>query len=251
MKKISVLLIILILCSVLAHSENLYFIDDFNQNIPAEKRGFFDWVNNNSGILSLIFSCVVAISAGIYAWLTWSLVSETKKMRKVQTEPEVCAYLQIKPGWGRSLQLVIHNIGLGTAFNVKYEIKFVYNQDIIKKLNEKKAKSLKSRNLKNEVNILPPNQKVFPYIIVYSIGKTEIYEYLDIEISYKNQKNEEVKKQFTPHLSEFIDVEGMRDDWPDELITKIYGVSETISGLKSELSDLNKTISESFKKHKS
>ena len=47
------------------------------------------FLNQNSGALTVIFTAVVTISTLVYAVLTAVLVSETKKMREVQTEPKV------------------------------------------------------------------------------------------------------------------------------------------------------------------
>ena len=61
--------------------------------------GFFNCLNNNSGAFQVLFSAIVAFSTMVYAYFTWRLVSETRRMRKIQTTPEVCAYIQAKPGW--------------------------------------------------------------------------------------------------------------------------------------------------------
>jgi hypothetical protein len=46
-------------------------------------------INQNSGLMTLLFSGVVAVSTLIYAILTWQLVSETRKTREAQTEPKI------------------------------------------------------------------------------------------------------------------------------------------------------------------
>jgi hypothetical protein len=46
-------------------------------------------LNQNLGIISLVFAGVVAISTIIYALLTWKLVNETSKLREFQTEPRI------------------------------------------------------------------------------------------------------------------------------------------------------------------
>ena len=49
-----------------------------------------EFLNQNSGAFSVLFSGLVALATVVYVVLTWKLVSETKKMRKVQTEPKIC-----------------------------------------------------------------------------------------------------------------------------------------------------------------
>jgi hypothetical protein len=46
-------------------------------------------INQNSGLMTLLFSGVVAVSTFFYAILTWQLVSETRKTREAQTEPKI------------------------------------------------------------------------------------------------------------------------------------------------------------------
>lgn len=47
------------------------------------------FLNANSGALNVIFTGVVTIATAVYAVLTWKLVSETRQMREVQTEPKI------------------------------------------------------------------------------------------------------------------------------------------------------------------
>jgi membrane protein implicated in regulation of membrane protease activity len=57
------------------------------------------FLNTNNGALNVVFSGVVAISTVIYAYLTHSLVSETKKLRKYQIEPEIIITMEPKEGY--------------------------------------------------------------------------------------------------------------------------------------------------------
>lgn len=74
-----------------------------------------DFFNQNSG-------AVVAIATIAYAILTRKLVSETKKMRKSQTEPKVWAYIQSKEGSINFILMIVENIGLGPAYNIKFKV---------------------------------------------------------------------------------------------------------------------------------
>jgi hypothetical protein len=40
-----------------------------------------EWMNNNAGVMDLLFSLVVAFATTFYAVLTWKLVGETTRMR--------------------------------------------------------------------------------------------------------------------------------------------------------------------------
>jgi hypothetical protein len=80
------------------------------------------WVNDNAALFDLIFAFVVAISTVVYAYLTYKLVTETRAMRRVQTEPRL--EIAIKPFEDsiHLLRLHVKNIGLGAARDVTFDI---------------------------------------------------------------------------------------------------------------------------------
>jgi hypothetical protein len=45
-----------------------------------------DSLNDNSGVITVIFAFIIAIVPVIYAILTWRLISETRRLRETQTE---------------------------------------------------------------------------------------------------------------------------------------------------------------------
>ena len=72
-------------------------------------------------ILIVVFTGVVAFSTGVYAFLTWRLVSETRRMREVQTEPRVSMSLALSDRFGNGgLELVIRNEGQGAAEKIRF-----------------------------------------------------------------------------------------------------------------------------------
>jgi hypothetical protein len=67
----------------------------------------------------------VTISTVVYSILTGKLVSETTKMRQVQTEPKI--EITIKP-FDFAINIVrlhVRNIGLGPAINVTFNMKVI------------------------------------------------------------------------------------------------------------------------------
>ena len=112
-----------------------------------------EFLNQNSGAFAVIFSAVVAIATIVYAILTWRLVSETRKMREAQTEPKISATIQPREEWINFIDMVIQNIGLGPAYNIKFEI----NPDF----EYIKGKFLSELGfMKNALKYLAPNQKL-------------------------------------------------------------------------------------------
>src|ERR1051326_4968339 len=69
-----------------------------------------------------IFSGVVALSTLVYAVLTSRLVTETSKMRHVQSDPQIgISVVQSKDAFGFA-DMLIRNDGAGPAVDVRFEI---------------------------------------------------------------------------------------------------------------------------------
>jgi hypothetical protein len=77
-----------------------------------------DALNRNSGVINLLFSSVVAVATVFYAILTLRLVSETRRMREVQTEPTLSVWLEPSEHGVNFLNLIIANVGQGSAQNI-------------------------------------------------------------------------------------------------------------------------------------
>ena len=57
--------------------------------ILFSNKWFLNFLNSNTGSFTLLFTFIVALATVVYAVLTWRLVSETEKLRIVQTEPDI------------------------------------------------------------------------------------------------------------------------------------------------------------------
>ncbi len=83
---------------------------------------FFNYLNQNAGAFSVLFSAVVALSTAFYALLTARLVSETRNVRKAQTEPRLSVSIQPREEWISGIDMVIENIGMGPAYDIRFKI---------------------------------------------------------------------------------------------------------------------------------
>jgi hypothetical protein len=79
-----------------------------------------DFLNKNSGALNVVFTGVVTVATAVYAVLTWKLVTETRLMREVQTEPKLTVTLHSIDEAIHIVRLHFRNIGQGPAFGVKF-----------------------------------------------------------------------------------------------------------------------------------
>ena len=93
-------------------------------------------LNQNAGALTVLFTAAVAVSTIFYAILTWRLVSETRKMRKVQTEPKIHISTEHHERAFQIVYLKITNIGLGPAQNVSFNPTIILGGESAEKLLE-------------------------------------------------------------------------------------------------------------------
>lgn len=94
------------------------------------------FLNENAGALTVVFTAVVAISTVVYAILTARLVSETRRMRMVQTEPRIevtITHLDIAIHF---IRLRIKNVGLGGAKNICFDFSVMSGGESAQKLLE-------------------------------------------------------------------------------------------------------------------
>ena len=82
-----------------------------------------EFLNKNSGALTVLFTAVVTIATIVYAALTRVLVNETRMMREVQTEPKLQVTVSSLDFAIHIVRLHVRNVGLGPALNVTFKPK--------------------------------------------------------------------------------------------------------------------------------
>jgi hypothetical protein len=88
----------------------------------VERMNILEFLNLNSGAVTAISTVVLTIVTFVYVLLTRSISKETEIMRKTQTEPNISAIIQPDERYINWINLIIQNIGLGPAYNVKFEL---------------------------------------------------------------------------------------------------------------------------------
>ena len=69
-----------------------------------------EFLNQNAGALTVMFTAVVTLSTVVYAILTAALVKETGRMRQAQTEPKIEITLRPSDEWINLIRLHLKNI---------------------------------------------------------------------------------------------------------------------------------------------
>ena len=81
-----------------------------------------EFLNQNAGVLSTLFSGIVMLATVVYAILTATLVKETRRMRESQTEPRIEVTACPREEFVSIITLRVKNIGLGPAYDVRFKL---------------------------------------------------------------------------------------------------------------------------------
>ncbi len=163
------------------------------------------FLNSNSGALSIVFSAIVTAATVVYSILTWKLVTETRRMRKAQTDARVSISLSVSEKWVNLIDLVVRNEGVGPAFDIQFEISIVSPEECDKKLIETIDKL---GFLKRGIPYLSPGQAVKSFLT----SMADNYEQkrkaaIEVKIKYKTSSGENSEEQY---LLDFSVFEGLR-----------------------------------------
>jgi hypothetical protein len=149
------------------------------------------FVNQNSG-------AILALTTIIYAVITSRMLYETKKMRQSQTEPDVFITVQPQEGVRVILNLVIQNIGLGAA----YDLRFKVEPDI----KVRSGKNLSDINfMKHGFRYLAPKQKLECFI-AGSMEEAQKKEDIlhEITVYYRNKNKKSYEASFVLDFTEYF-----------------------------------------------
>ena len=206
------------------------------------------------GVLTLLFTCVVAISTSVYAVLTWSLVKETKKMREIQTNPLIGIGVQTREEWINFIDMKIENVGHAPAYNIKFKV--------ISDFEYAKGQKLSELNLiKHGLDYLGPNQKIQFFLTSFLEDAENKKIPFEIEVSYENSFHETKKRLFKIDLTQLIGLLQLGEPPLYKMSKSIEKLSQNIEHLssgfkkmkiirytKKEIEDENKKFLEAIKK---
>lgn len=87
--------------------------------------GILQALNDNAGALQVVFSGLVTLATGVYAVLTWKLVTETRRVRRAQTDAKVAVGLDCRPEYRSFVELFVRNEGVGPAYDVRFKVEML------------------------------------------------------------------------------------------------------------------------------
>ena len=178
---------------------------------------------------TLLFAFVVTLSTVCYALLTWSLVSETKKLREAQTEPKIAAWFELSIHLPFAY-LRIQNIGLGPAFNISFELddeaKNPAGQLLIEDF-------LKTSFLNTGVEYLGPRQELSSRALIREDSKKEIEAVLTVKIKYRSTQNQEYTDTYRLDMAELRSYSNLGEQQLQSIASSLKGIERKLDRLKS------------------
>ena len=146
------------------------------------------FLNDNSGALSVIFSAVVTLATAVYAVLTWQLVSETRRMRKVQTEPKLEITLRSVDEAIHIQRLHVRNIGLGPALQISFSPKVLAGGDGGKALLDELTET---NFFRTGISYLGPSEERYShYTQMHENHDAKVASVLAFDVSYRSATNQ-------------------------------------------------------------
>jgi hypothetical protein len=82
-------------------------------------------LNDNAGAIQVIFAALVTLATLVYAGLTWSLVTETRRMRRAQTDAKMVIGLDVREEQINLVELFVRNEGVGSASDIRFDVEML------------------------------------------------------------------------------------------------------------------------------
>lgn len=157
------------------------------------------FLNQNSGAIQVVFSGLVTLATLIYAVLTWKLVSETRRMRKAQTDAKVTVGISSRKEVISFLDFFVRNEGVGPAYNIKFKIHQISSGDesIITKITSLGF-------IEKGLDYLSPNQEIRTFLTsMLERFETIIETALRVMVTYHTSSGEELSDSYSLDFSIF------------------------------------------------
>lgn len=141
------------------------------------------------------------IATIVYALLTARLVKETQHMRELQTEPKIEVIASPKEEFVNIISLRVKNIGLGSAYNITFDLSGESNSEAeIKLINDFSKSQFITKGLK----YLGPQQELHSsFTSMFEDSESKISSRLLINVNYENSFGKLYKENVNIYFEEF------------------------------------------------
>ena len=183
--------------------------------------------------LTLLFTGVVAAATVVYAWLTWSLVSETRRMRRVQTDARVAVTVMPSPYAFGFADLLVRNFGAGAATDVKFEI-------VETKPGQGDAETLKALRgfgfMKNGFGYMAPGYEHRTFLVGI-VGRSEqtVQTNIHVRVTYRSPSGEAHDECYPIDLTQFWNRFRLGDPPMDRIAKELELLRKQVERIRQQM----------------
>lgn len=191
---------------------------------------FLTSLNQNSGAIQVLFSGLVTVATVVYAILTWSLVRETTRMRKAQTDAKVMVGVNCRKETINFLDFYIVNEGMGPAYDIKFKLSCSSvgegDTSIVTKLNELGF-------IQKGIDYLSAKQEIRTFLTsMLENFEAKIQTVVKVEASYRTGAGDVVKDNYIIDFSVFRGLNQLGE--PD-----LYKIAKSIEKIEKNIEHLS------------
>lgn len=184
------------------------------------------FLNDNAGAITALFTIVVALSTVIYAYLTHVLVKENRLLRKHQTQPALALYVTPTERWINVLELVIVNNGGGVAHNIHWDIKPQRSE--LKKY----GFAINSLALFDGLTHLAPGQELRTYLgTAIDLLNEPILNELIISATYQDALEQKLRTSVKIRVKQYEGIMRLGESPIEEITKSLKEISSTFTSI--------------------
>lgn len=188
-----------------------------------------DFLNKNSGALNVVFTGVVTVATAVYAALTWKLVSETRLMREVQTEPKLAVTMKSIDEAIHIVRLHFRNIGQGPAYDVKFAPRIEFGNELSSVL---LAEFTEPNYFKTGLSYLGPNEeRVSMFTELTKNYDEKLSTVLAFDVIYKSVTGKSYRDTLTVDMSQYKGTERLGKP-------HLYAIAQSLESLQKDVDRL-------------
>lgn len=139
------------------------------------------FLNENAGAIQALMAVLLVLITAYYAWQTRETVKTMQRAEEERSRPRMVVYLEPREEWLNFVEIVVANIGQGTARNVQ----FSFNQDLVLTVRGSREEKLSDIGfIKNGIPSFAP-QRVIRRFFISLIGRVEELQKSNIVLTIK------------------------------------------------------------------
>jgi hypothetical protein len=156
------------------------------------------WLDTHNGLVTAAATIVIALSAVLTTYLTRTLASENRLLRKAGTEPEVVVYLMPDGRFPTMVNFVLANIGRGPALNVEFTF------DAHESDSTSHNVQLSNRTDRKAISVLPQDEKIVAFFGAgHELYRDPRLAPFKVRVDYKNILQKSRPGEFELDVSQF------------------------------------------------